>query len=128
MSGRWGRPAMADLRRNISAKRRILAAPGIALALLGCGISSTIAVPPLPLLVWNASASAPMGLYRVGRPGGVGKGEMVIARLAEPYRSLAAKRQDRKSVVSGKSVSVRVDVVLRRHTKNTKANSLTHSI
>src|SRR3546814_20901062 len=33
-----------------------------------------------------------MGLYRVGRPGGVGKGDMVIARLAEPYRSLAAKR------------------------------------
>src|SRR3546814_3332367 len=74
MSGRWGRPAMADLRRNISAKRRILAAPGIALALLGCGIAATIAVPPRPLLVWNASASAPMGLYRVGRPGGVGKG------------------------------------------------------
>src|SRR3546814_9031762 len=92
MSGRWGRPAMADLRRNISAKRRILAAPGIALALLGCGIAATIAVPPRPLLVWNASASAPMGLYRVGRPGGVGKGDMVIARLAEPYRSLAAKR------------------------------------
>src|SRR3546814_19711190 len=69
MSGRWGRPAMADLRRNISAKRRILAAPGIALALLGCGIAATIAVPPRPLLVWNASASAPMGLYRVGQIG-----------------------------------------------------------
>src|SRR3546814_9146311 len=77
MSGRWGRPAMADLRRNISAKRRILAAPGIALALLGCGIAATIAVPPRPLLVWHASASAPMGLYRVGRPGGVGQGDMV---------------------------------------------------
>lgn len=83
---------MADLRRNIPAKRRILAARGIALALLGCGIAATIAVPPRPLLVWNASASAPMGLYRVGRPDGVGKGDMVIARLSEPYRSLAAKR------------------------------------
>lgn len=63
-----------------------------ALALLGCGVAATIVLSPRPLLVWNASASAPIGLYRVGRVDGVGKGDMVIARLAEPYRSLAAKR------------------------------------
>src|SRR3546814_7685560 len=117
MSGRWGRPAMADLRRNISAKRRILAAPGIALALLGCGIAATIAVPPRPLLVWNASASAPMGLYRVGRPGGVGKGDMVIARLAEPYRSLARSEEHTSELQSLLRISYAVFCL---KTKNTR--------
>ena len=69
------------------------AAPYVALAMLGCGIALTIAVPPRPLLVWNASASAPVGLYRVGRKEGIEKGDMVIARLAKPYRSLAARRR-----------------------------------
>src|SRR3546814_20659964 len=86
MSGRWGRPAMADLRRNISAKRRILAAPGIALALLGCGIAATIAVPHRPLLVCTASDRVPMGLYRAGRPAGVAQGELVVAEGSEERR------------------------------------------
>src|SRR3546814_7017867 len=50
-------------------------------------------MPPRPRLVWNASASAPIGLYgiAVGKP--VARGDLVIARLAEPYRSFAAQRR-----------------------------------
>lgn len=83
---------MADRYRIHRAKRRILNAPRIALSALGCAIAATIAFPPRPLLVWNASASAPIGLYGVAGPDGIRKGDMVIARLREPYRSLAAER------------------------------------
>lgn len=48
---------------------------------------------PRPLLVWNASASAPIGLYAVTRPNDVRTGEMVIAWTPEPARSLAAERR-----------------------------------
>ncbi|MDB5582308.1 MAG: chromosome segregation protein ParM [Bradyrhizobium sp.] len=48
--------------------------------------------PPAPRLVWNASASAPIGLYAV-RPGArIVAGDMVIAWLPQPYRRLAATR------------------------------------
>ncbi|MEO7689352.1 MAG: S26 family signal peptidase [Sphingomonas sp.] len=48
--------------------------------------------PPAPRLVWNASASAPVGLYFV-RPGaGVKAGDMVIAWVPKPWRRLAAMR------------------------------------
>jgi len=48
--------------------------------------------PPAPRLVWNASASAPIGLYFV-RPGvRVSAGDMVIAWVPEPWRHLAATR------------------------------------
>lgn len=46
-----------------------------------------------PLLVWNASASAPVGLYAVASPEQVRAGEMVIAWTPEPARSLAAERR-----------------------------------
>lgn len=83
---------MADPSRVLHVRRYISAVPSIALATLGCGIAATIATPPRPLLVWNASASAPMGLYYVGGADHIAEGDMVVARLAEPYRSLAAKR------------------------------------
>jgi len=49
--------------------------------------------PPAPRLVWNASASAPVGLWRV-RPGArIRRGDMVIARTPTPVRRLAAERR-----------------------------------
>ena len=49
-------------------------------------------MPPLPRLVWNASASAPIGLYAVS-PGAVLKrGDMVIAWPPVEARQLAASR------------------------------------
>ncbi len=84
----WGDQLRAD--RN---KRRILnrwiAVIGVGIALLG----ATVAFPPLPRLVWNASASAPIGLYAVSPGARVTTGDMVIARVPNPWRTLAARRR-----------------------------------
>jgi conjugative transfer signal peptidase TraF len=51
----------------------------------------TAARPSGPLLLWNASASVPVGLYmRTARPPRVGA--LVLLRLPLPVRSLAAAR------------------------------------
>ena len=44
------------------------------------------------LLVWNASASAPLGLYRVEPHAPVRRGDMVVAWLPQGARLLAASR------------------------------------
>lgn len=45
-----------------------------------------------PLLVWNATASAPVGLYVVRPDASIAVGDMVIARVPLGYRALAAAR------------------------------------
>ncbi|WP_066810212.1 S26 family signal peptidase [Sphingomonas asaccharolytica] len=82
----WGE-AMRRTRRCRSARRLIagLAIGGIALGL-------TIVWPPVPRLVWNASASAPIGLYRVYPGASARAGDMVIAHLPARFRALAAER------------------------------------
>ncbi len=52
----------------------------------------TILFPPPPLLVWNASASAPIGLYRVAAGAALSRGDMVVARTPIAVRRLAAER------------------------------------
>jgi conjugative transfer signal peptidase TraF len=64
-------------------------------ALLGAGIAClglTIALPPLPRLVWNASASAPIGLYAVSPGATLQRGDMVVAWPPVEVRQLAASR------------------------------------
>lgn len=53
---------------------------------------ATLVLPPAPRLVWNASDSAPRGLYRVFPGVAPGRGDMVVAWAPEPWRSLAAER------------------------------------
>jgi len=53
----------------------------------------SIAIPPAPRLVWNTSASAPLGLYWVRPEVPVAKGDMVIARTPAAVRHLAAARR-----------------------------------
>jgi conjugative transfer signal peptidase TraF len=48
--------------------------------------------PPRPLLVWNASASAPLGFYWIRRDQAVSRGDLVLASLPEAARRLAAER------------------------------------
>lgn len=48
--------------------------------------------PPRPLLVWNASASAPVGLYYVSSVARAARGAMVVAWLPEWARQLGAER------------------------------------
>jgi conjugative transfer signal peptidase TraF len=64
-------------------------------ALIGVGIvclGLTIALPPGPRLVWNASASAPIGLYAVSPGAAPQRGDMVIAWPPVEARQLAARR------------------------------------
>jgi conjugative transfer signal peptidase TraF len=74
------------------ARRRRLCRGAASLGALALALGATLAVPPRPLLVWNASASAPLGLYGVTAPTALQSGDMVIARLPEPMRMLAARR------------------------------------
>jgi conjugative transfer signal peptidase TraF len=83
----WGEDLRAARRRQ-----RLLARRGLLLA-VGCGcVAATIVAPPLPRLVWNASASAPIGLYAIAPGLAVGRGDMVIARTPLSVRALAASR------------------------------------
>jgi conjugative transfer signal peptidase TraF len=61
---------------------------GVAVALIGTGFL----LHPRPRLVWNASASAPKGLYRVTPDAPVAVGDMVIAKVPARFRALAAAR------------------------------------
>jgi conjugative transfer signal peptidase TraF len=56
-------------------------------------VATTVAKPPMPRLVWNVSASAPMGLYSVTPGSAFARGDMVIARTPWPVRRLAAVRR-----------------------------------
>ncbi|MBI1206836.1 MAG: S26 family signal peptidase [Azospirillum sp.] len=68
-----------------SARVLTLTLAGVALA----GVPAVAALPPL--LVWNASASVPVGLYRLA-PGAPGRDDFVLVRLPEALRALAAGR------------------------------------
>ena len=64
-------------------------------ALVGLGIGAvlaTIAHPPCPRLLWNASPSAPIGLYLITPAAALEVGDMVAARAPEGARQLAARR------------------------------------
>lgn len=83
----WAEQLKRDTGRRRKLRRRGLAGlAGIALIL------ATTVVPPSPRLVWNVSPSAPVGLYRVIPGGALERGDMVVARLPERWRRLAAER------------------------------------
>ena len=85
--------AWGDQLRAQRAKRRRL---GRRIAIIGAGITAlglTAALPPAPRFVWNASASAPIGLYAVTPGADADPGDTVIARVPEPWRILAASRR-----------------------------------
>ncbi|MET0245595.1 MAG: S26 family signal peptidase [Sphingomonas sp.] len=66
------------------------------LAILGGAALVLLAAPPVyspaPRLVWNASASAPIGLYWVWPGDAPARGEMAIAWIPRRWRALAAER------------------------------------
>ncbi len=83
-------PRRAVLRTKLSsaevAARVIAAGVGVAVLL-------TLLAPPRPLLIWNISSSAPIGLYTVGGGRPPVRGDMVAARLAPPWRALGSSRR-----------------------------------
>ncbi len=65
----------------------------LALTMVGLGLIGLAALgQPAPWLVWNASASAPIGLYRVVPGADVERGDMVLVHPPESVRQLAAER------------------------------------
>ncbi|HXP98033.1 MAG TPA: conjugative transfer signal peptidase TraF [Telmatospirillum sp.] len=84
-------PRLIRLERRRRGRNR----PRVILALtmvgLGCVGFATL-VRPAPLLLWNASASAPIGLYRVMSSGPIQRGDMVLLRTPDSVRNLAAER------------------------------------
>lgn len=83
-----------ELRGLIAERRRSRRCLAFA-ALIGCAavpLIASIAWKPPVLLVWNASASAPIGLYHVHGGGPIARGDMVVAWTPQPARSLAARR------------------------------------
>lgn len=76
----------ADMRRRRITRRMVITAIGILAVMI------TIVAPPRPRFVWNASASAPVGLYLVTPEAPIEPGDMVIAQVPVRYRMLAAQR------------------------------------
>jgi conjugative transfer signal peptidase TraF len=57
-----------------------------------CALLSTAGIKHDPLLVWNASASVPIGLYAVRPIGDLAVTDLVVARPPEPLASWLAER------------------------------------
>ncbi|MFS0771201.1 S26 family signal peptidase [Sphingomonas sp. 1P08PE] len=83
----WGDALRAGRARRARLRRRTaVVAAGIAM------VAATIALPPTPRLVWNASASAPIGLYAVAPGVPLARGDRVVAWAPAGPRRLAATR------------------------------------
>lgn len=61
------------------------------LCLVGA-LGATLVAPPRPLLIWNVSPSAPIGLYRVEAAGQYSVGDMVAARVPARWRPFGGAR------------------------------------
>ena len=79
---------------RLERRRRGQIRPRVILALtwvgLGC-VGFAMLVRPAPLLLWNSSASAPVGLYRVISSAPIQRGDMVLVRTPDSVRDLAAE-------------------------------------
>ncbi|MEO5774475.1 MAG: S26 family signal peptidase [Sphingomicrobium sp.] len=86
-----GRPPAPSLGNSRLQHRTVL----IRAALIGLGIGAllgTIAHSPKVRLLWNASASAPIGLYLIKPGATLEVGDMVAARAPDGARQLASAR------------------------------------
>ena len=59
-------------------------------ATMAIGVSAF--VHPAPKLIWNASASVPIGLYRVRPAGDLHVTDLVVVRAPEPLANFLAER------------------------------------
>lgn len=87
--------AWTDRRRARDAERRAARRRATILlaAAASIGLIATIGFSPRPRLIWNASASAPIGLYQVSGTASLRSGDMVIAWVPEAARRFAARRR-----------------------------------
>jgi conjugative transfer signal peptidase TraF len=83
-----------SLRRRNWRLRNFLSTPAT-VALCGVVAIAALGNTPSPhgaMFVWNASASAPIGLYRVGHGRALARGALVLAVPAPPLAAFAARR------------------------------------
>ncbi|MDP3748833.1 MAG: S26 family signal peptidase [Phenylobacterium sp.] len=66
--------------------------PLVAAALAVTTTAATLWRAPPPMLVWNTTASAPIGLYQVGRADPLHRGDLVVARPSGPLAAFLAER------------------------------------
>ncbi len=78
--------------RIARARRSQLVLGAFAISGLVCALGATLIAPPRPLLIWNVSRSAPVGLYRVEAARQFSVGDMVAARVPARWRALGAER------------------------------------
>lgn len=86
---------VGDELRRVIAERRGRRRRLRIMVMIGCAAlpaTASLLWSPPTLLVWNASASAPVGLYRVKPGASVRRGDMVVAWTPKQARSLAALR------------------------------------
>lgn len=69
-------------------RRRVLLVAAVGLAAL----AAPPWLKPTPLVVWNASSSVPIGLWRIVPPGPLSRGDVVLAWAPREARRLAAAR------------------------------------
>ena len=87
---RWGE----ELRRARRQRRSGKVALGVAVAVaaLTTATLGTLIWRPDPLLLWNASASSPIGLYAIGSPDDLAVGDMAAAWPPAEAREVASER------------------------------------
>jgi conjugative transfer signal peptidase TraF len=84
-----GEPLRSFAKRLASSGRKTV--PGLAIVVCA-GVIGTLALRPRPLLMWNASASSPRGLYLVTSVASLRRGDMAVAWPPATARRLAAER------------------------------------
>jgi conjugative transfer signal peptidase TraF len=84
-----------ELRRRLADRRqrRLQSMIEALIALTVAPAALTLVWKPPALLVWNASASAPIGLYRVHPDETPARGDLVIAWVPAAVRPIAAERR-----------------------------------
>lgn len=85
--------AWGDALRAAKLRRKLVLRRAGATAVICAIVLAAAALPPAPRLVWNASASAPVGLYAVSPAAVPATGDIVVARLPTLFRRLAAERR-----------------------------------
>lgn len=85
----WEKPGLSPGAR-LPGRVRLVATAAAAIA--ATGAAATLLWPPRPILLWNASASSPIGLYAVAAPDDLDRGDRVIAWAPAWARSFAADR------------------------------------
>jgi conjugative transfer signal peptidase TraF len=93
MTGPSESPLPRDMRGPGPVIRGSRLGAGTAAAMLAVlATSASLLWPPRPLLLWNASASSPVGLYSVDWRSSLSVGDMVVAWPPPDARRLAAAR------------------------------------